>query len=84
MIVDVAAEDRELLERFYRELYLPAFETQREPLDAWIAALGGDQPYEMHMRIVVEHDRILGGITSTRATCSRRSGPAWRAIAGSC
>jgi GNAT superfamily N-acetyltransferase len=63
MIVDVAAEDTELLERFYRELYLPEFAAQREPLEAWQTALAGDQPYQMHVRLVVERDQILGGIT---------------------
>src|SRR5262245_8016475 len=63
MIVDVAAEDAELLERFYRELYLTEFAHQREPLEAWQRALAGDQPYRMFVRLAVEHDTILGGIT---------------------
>jgi GNAT superfamily N-acetyltransferase len=72
MIVDVAAEDTELLERFYREVYLPEFAAQREPLEAWQAALDGEQLYRMHVRLVVEHDQILGGITYEhypRSTC---------------
>ena len=63
MIVDVAAEDEELLERFYRELYLPEFAAQREPLEAWQSALAGDQPYRMFVRVVVERGEILGGIS---------------------
>jgi hypothetical protein len=63
MIVDIAAEDSELLERFYREVYLPEFAAQREPLEAWQAALAGDQPYQMFVRMIVEHDAIRGGIT---------------------
>jgi len=63
MIVDVAAEDAELLARFYRELYLPEFATQREPLDAWQAALAGDQPYRMFLRLAVDGDDIVGGVT---------------------
>lgn len=62
MIVDVAAEDEELLQRFYRELYLPEFETQREPIEAWQRALAGDEPYQLFVRVVVERDEILGGI----------------------
>jgi hypothetical protein len=63
MIVDVAAEDGELLERFYRELYLPAFAAQREPLETWQAALAGELPYRMFARLAVDHDVLLGGIT---------------------
>ena len=63
MIVDVAEEDAELLARFYRDVYMPEFAAQREPLEAWQAALAGDQPYRMFVRIVVEHGEIRGGIT---------------------
>jgi GNAT superfamily N-acetyltransferase len=63
VIVDVAEEDAELLARFYRDVYLPEFEAQREPLDAWQAALAGDQPYRMFVRLIVEHGEIRGGIT---------------------
>src|SRR5436190_20747903 len=66
MLVDVSAEDGELLERFYREVYLPEFERQREPLEAWQSALAGDQPYQLFVRLAVEHDAILGGITFER------------------
>lgn len=62
MIVDVAAEDRELLARFYRDVYLPEFAAQREPLEAWQAALEGDQPYQLFIRLGVERDAIQGGI----------------------
>jgi GNAT superfamily N-acetyltransferase len=63
MFVDIAEEDGALLERFYREVYLPVFEAQREPLEAWLSALRDEQPYRMHVRLVVEDGAILGGIT---------------------
>jgi GNAT superfamily N-acetyltransferase len=63
MIVDVSAEDRELLERFYRDLYLPEFAAQREPLEAWLAALDGEGGYRMFVRVVLDGDAILGGVT---------------------
>src|SRR5262245_15231742 len=47
MFVDLAAEDGDLLERFYREVYLPEFAAQREPLEAWRAALEADGPYRL-------------------------------------
>jgi len=63
MFVDLAAEDGELLERFYREVYLPEFAAQREPLEAWQAALAGEGPYRLFIRLAVERDTILGGVT---------------------
>ena len=54
MIVDVSAEDRELLEQFYRDVYLPEFAAQREPLEAWLAALEGDGGYRMFVRVVLD------------------------------
>ncbi|HEY5947317.1 MAG TPA: GNAT family N-acetyltransferase [Kofleriaceae bacterium] len=62
MIVDVAAEDVELLERFYRDVYLPEFAAQREPLEAWQSALDGEQAYQLFVRVVLERGDILGGI----------------------
>lgn len=42
------AADARLLERFYAELYLPAFHHQREPLEAWTRQLWGDAaPYDL-------------------------------------
>ena len=52
-----------MLERFYRGIYLAEFAAQREPFDAWLSALRGEQPYEMDARIVTDGDDILGGVT---------------------
>ncbi|HEY5922977.1 MAG TPA: GNAT family N-acetyltransferase [Kofleriaceae bacterium] len=61
-IVELDASDA-LLERFYRDVYLPEFSSQREPLDAWQSALRGEQPYRMFVRLAVDGDAILGGVT---------------------
>jgi GNAT superfamily N-acetyltransferase len=58
----IIAPDRELLERFYREVYLPAFATQREPIDAWHAALAGERGYALTIRVALEGSEIRGGI----------------------
>ena len=45
-----------LLERFYREVYLPEFAARREPLEAWQRALAGDAPYRLAVRVEVDGD----------------------------
>ena len=37
----IGADDDELLDAFYADVYLPAFAHQREPIEAWRAALRG-------------------------------------------
>jgi hypothetical protein len=55
--------DEQLVAQFYNTVYLDAFAAQREPLDAWLSALRGEQPYRMYIRIEREGDAIAGGIT---------------------
>jgi len=53
-----------LLDRFHAGIYMTAFAAQHEPLDVWKKALWRpDAPYRMHVRLAVEGDEILGGIT---------------------
>jgi GNAT superfamily N-acetyltransferase len=49
----------DLLERFYREVYLLEFAAQREPLEAWRRALAGDAPYRLTIDVDPE---LRGGI----------------------
>ncbi|MCX5741909.1 MAG: GNAT family N-acetyltransferase [Proteobacteria bacterium] len=56
----------DLLEEFYRGIYLGAFATQAEPLDTWRRALRHELPYELHVRIATDADGITGGITYER------------------
>ena len=74
-----------LVERFYREVYLPEFAAHREPLEAWQRALAGEAPYRMRLRIEVDGDQIQGGLASElypRSACGLVTylvvAPAWR------
>lgn len=49
--------------RFYEGIYLDAFAAQREPLETWQAALRGELPYAMHVRVVLDGDDIAAGST---------------------
>lgn len=57
--------DRELLARFYDDVYLPAFAAQREPLEAWLAHLDGPQPYRQHIVVAGDGGRD-GGVVFER------------------
>ena len=61
-IVDITREDEALLDAFYEGIYLADFAPQREPLEAWKRALWGGAAYEMHVRLALEGETILGGI----------------------
>lgn len=64
MIRNLAPDDAELLERFYQGVYIDAFAAQREPWEAWQAALRGDAPYRFFAALAVDGDHIVGGVTS--------------------
>lgn len=53
------------LDAFYRDVYLPAFAHQREPIEAWRAAFAGDA-YAFHVVVSAEGDRIDGGVVFER------------------
>jgi len=57
----VGADDP-LLAEFYRSIYLDAFASQREPLEAWQRALRGERPYALTISVVLDGDAIAGGI----------------------
>jgi GNAT superfamily N-acetyltransferase len=44
MDVVIGREDADLLGAFYRDVYLPAFAHQREPLEAWLAQQTAERP----------------------------------------
>jgi GNAT superfamily N-acetyltransferase len=58
---DLGPGDEALLRRFYDGVYLDEFASQREPIEAWLSALRGEQPYRWHLRIALDGDDILGG-----------------------
>jgi N-acetylglutamate synthase-like GNAT family acetyltransferase len=63
--VTITRGDDPRLDAFYAQVYLPAFAHQREPIEAWRAALAG-AAYDFTL-IVDEHDgRIDGGIVFER------------------
>ena len=53
----------ELLAEFYRDLYLPEFHHQREPLEVWQARLRGerDDGYQLRIFVEVNHGHLEGG-----------------------
>lgn len=59
-------DDEALLDAFYRELYLPAFAHQREPLEVWKDRLAGG-PYDL--TILVRED-LSGGVVLERYRAS--------------
>ena len=63
--------DSELLETFYGSIYLDAFATQREPIDAWRRALRGERPYELTIVVACDGDAIAGGIAYELYPASR-------------
>jgi GNAT superfamily N-acetyltransferase len=65
----VTADD-ERLRTFYDSIYLAAFASQREPLDAWQRALRGERPYELTIRLAIDGDVIAGGIAYERYPAS--------------
>jgi GNAT superfamily N-acetyltransferase len=58
---DLAAGDPRV-DEFHRGIYLDEFAEQAEPVATWHAALAGDKPYTMTLRLALDGDRILGGI----------------------
>jgi hypothetical protein len=62
----LSAADDALLEAFHRGIFWDAFALQHEPLDVWRAALRGELPYELRVRIARSHDEIVGGIAYER------------------
>lgn len=47
---------------YYRGIYLDAFAAQREPLEAWHAALRGRAAYTLTVRLAIEGEEVVGGI----------------------
>lgn len=61
-LIPVGAGDPRLAE-FYASVYLDAFASQREPLEAWQRALRGDAPYALSVTLALAADgAIAGGI----------------------
>lgn len=58
----VSADEKQLA-RFYTGIYLAEFAAQREPLEAWLAALRGEAAYRWQLRLAIDGDEILGGVT---------------------
>lgn len=50
------------LAEFHRGIYRDAFSAQCEPLATWQAALRGDKPYALTIRLALDGDRVVGGI----------------------
>jgi len=65
-IVTVTPADDELLARYYRGIYWDDFAAQHEPLEAWQDALAGRTNYALTIRLAVEDEEILGGISFER------------------
>jgi GNAT superfamily N-acetyltransferase len=61
--VTPAPAHERLLDAFYRGIYWDAFEAQREPLDVWRRALRGELPYRQTIRLALDGDRIVAGIS---------------------
>ncbi|MBX3161906.1 MAG: GNAT family N-acetyltransferase [Deltaproteobacteria bacterium] len=61
-IVDVSADDPRL-DAFHAGIYRDEFEEQEEPLAAWKAALRGERPHRLTVRLALdEAEAIAGGI----------------------
>lgn len=66
-LVDVAADDPRLA-AFHAGIYLDAFAAQQEPLAVWQAALRGEKPYALTVRLALDPiaptpgEAIAGGI----------------------
>jgi GNAT superfamily N-acetyltransferase len=60
-IVSVAAEDPRL-DAFHGGIYWDEFAEQQEPLASWHAALRGERPYELTIKLAIDGESILGGI----------------------
>src|SRR5829696_3956917 len=61
--VTAAPAHERLLDAFYRGIYLDAFAAQREPLEVWKRALRGELPYRQTIRLALDGDRIVAGIS---------------------
>lgn len=61
MFVSPAADDPRLA-AFHRGIYRDAFAAQHEPLAVWQAALRGELPYRMIVRLALAGEDIAGGI----------------------
>jgi len=55
-----------LLDAFHGGIYRAAFERQREPLDVWRRALRGELPYRQTIRLVLDGDEVIAGISYER------------------
>jgi GNAT superfamily N-acetyltransferase len=58
VLIELPAHE-ELLDAFYRDLYLPAFAHQREPLEVWQARLRGELTGGYTLRILIEGEALL-------------------------
>ena len=54
-------DDEPLLDRFYADVYLPAFAHQREPLETWKQRLAGG-PYDLTIAIEHEDGAPIAGV----------------------
>ena len=62
----IGVADVDLLRAFYDEVYLPEFAHQREPLDAWLAALRGEAPYRFTALIASDDAGVVAGVIAER------------------
>lgn len=61
----ITRADDPRLDAFYRDVYLPAFAHQREPIEAWRAAFAGDA-YAFRIVVSGDGDRLDGGVVFER------------------
>jgi GNAT superfamily N-acetyltransferase len=61
-LVDMTAEDPRL-DSYYRGIYWDEFADQHEPFAAWQRALRGEDAYRLHVRLALDGEAIVGGIS---------------------
>jgi GNAT superfamily N-acetyltransferase len=61
-LVDLTADDPRLV-AFHRGIYWDAFAEQYEPIESWQRALRGEDAYRLTVRLALDGERILGGIS---------------------
>src|SRR5262249_55439402 len=71
-IITIASrDDAELLARYHAGIYWDEFAARQEPLAVWERALWGEVDYELTIRLAVDGDDLLGGISFERYPESR-------------
>jgi hypothetical protein len=64
-LVNLTADDPRLVE-FHRGIYWDAFAAQHEPIESWQRALRGEDAYQLTVRLALDGELILGGISYER------------------